>query len=205
MRRQIGSILVMLVLVGCGASVVNKRDETGVPALGHVEAETPVARPSISAGRAEEELVSTIVMLKEREFRQAEAHLEEIVKVRPDLVEAHFNLGWTRLNLGKCKESIVALQDGLKLKPLEVSALNLLAICQRMLGKFAEAERIYQQALVAAPDNAKLHLNIGVLYDLYLFRPELALVHYRRYQALQNEPDARVAGWITLIERKEGK
>lgn len=203
MPRQRFSLLLLLVLSGCGPSVPVKP----VDLIGQVSAPAalPVTRPVIAVERADDALVVAIGLLKAGDFRQAEANLEEIVKVRPDLVEAYFNLGWARFQLKKCRDAIPALQEGLKQRPAEIAAVNLIAICQRTLGLFAEAEKTYQQGLLLAPDNDKLHLNIGVLYDLYLFRPDLALEHYRRFQTLQQTPDAKVAGWIALLERMDGK
>lgn len=205
MRHHLYSLLLVLILAGCGPSTPVKPGPVDRASQVVAVVVPPVARPVIAADRAGEELVAAITMLKVGDFRQAEIILEEIVKVRPDLVEAHFNLGWARFQLKKCREAIPALQEGLKRRPTDIPAVNLIAICQRTLGQFAEAEKTYQQGLLLAPDNDKLHFNIGVLYDLYLFRPDLALEHYRRFQSLQQTPDVKVAGWIALLERKETK
>lgn len=203
MQRRLYSLLLVSALVGCGPSAPVKPDRAAGPEA--APAVLPVARPVISVERAGDELLAAIALLKAGDFRQAEVNLEEIVKVRPDLVEAYFNLGWARFQLKKCRDAIPVLQEGLKQRPAEIAAVNLTAICQRTLGQFAEAEKTYQQGLLVAPDNDKLHMNIGVLYDLYLFRPDLALGHYRRFQSLQKTPDARVAGWIALLERMDSK
>lgn len=203
MLRQLCSLLLVSALVGCGPSAPVKSDRPAAQET--APAALPVARPVIAVERAGDELLAAIALLQAGDFRQAEVNLEEVVKVRPDLVEAYFNLGWARFQLKKCRDAIPALQEGLKQRPAEIAALNLVAICQRTLGQFAEAEKTYQQGLLLAPDNDKLHLNIGVLYDLYLFRPDLALEHYRRFQSLQKTPDTRVAGWIALLERMDGK
>lgn len=204
MLRHVSSLLLAAALSGCGSSAPVKPDADRAGQAAAVEI-LPADRPVVLAERGGEAMVAAIALLKAGEFRQAEINLEEIVKVRPDLVEAHFNLGWARFQLKKCREAIPVLLDGLKLKPADIAAFNLIAICQRTLGQFTEAEKTYLQGLLLAPDNDKLHLNIGVLYDLYLFRPEQALEHYRQYQSLQKSPDTRVAGWIALLERKDGK
>ncbi|HET6719863.1 MAG TPA: tetratricopeptide repeat protein, partial [Rhodocyclaceae bacterium] len=151
MPRQRFSLLLLLVLSGCGPSVPVKP----VDLIGQVSAPAalPVTRPVIAVERADDALVVAIGLLKAGDFRQAEANLEEIVKVRPDLVEAYFNLGWARFQLKKCRDAIPALQEGLKQRPAEIAAVNLIAICQRTLGLFAEAEKTYQQGLLLAPDN----------------------------------------------------
>lgn len=203
MQRQLCSLLLVSALVGCGPSAPVKSDRAAAQKTAPTA--LPVPRPVIAVERAGDELVAAIALLQAGDFRQAEANLEEVVKVRPDLVEAYFNLGWARFQLKKCRDAIPALQEGLKQRPAEIAAVNLIGICQRTLGQFVDAEKTYQQGLLLAPDNDKLHLNIGVLYDLYLFRPDLALEHYRRFQSLQKTPDTRVAGWIALLERMDGK
>ena len=54
------------------------------------------------------------------------------------------------------------------LAPANAVAGNELGIVERKLGKFAEAEAAYQRAIAAEPNYAPAHLNLGVLYDLYL-------------------------------------
>lgn len=205
MRRLLDSLLLALILAGCGPSAPVKPDPGDRARQAAAVTALPAVRPVIAADRGGEALVTAINLLKAGDFRQAEINLDEIVRVRPDLAEAHFNLGWARFQLKKCREAIPALQEGLKLRPSDIPAVNLIAICQRTLGHFSEAEKTYQQGLLMAPDNDKLHLNIGVLYDLYLFRADLALEHYRRFQTLQQTPDPKVAGWIALLERKDTK
>ena len=162
-------------------------------------------RPIVLPERGGDEMLKVMSQLKDGNLRQAEAHLEEIIKVRPDIPEAYFNLGWVKHQLNKQEEAIGHLLSGLRLRPEEMGARYLIALSHRELGQFAEAEAVYRKALEMAPDNDKTHFNLGILYELYLFKPQAALEHYRRYQALQAWPDKKVAGWIAVLERQEAK
>lgn len=193
--RRLASSIVICALLGVGGCATNK--VPGEP--------PPVVRPVVVPERGPEELLKAISVVKEGNLPQAEANFEEIVKVRPDLAEAHFNLGWVRVQLKKHAEAIQPLRKGLQLRPGEVRAHALIGICQREMGQFAAAEATYLEGLAIAPDDPVLHYNVGILYDLYLFQPQKALEHFRRYQALQKAPDTRVAGWIALIERQEAR
>lgn len=195
------ALLIALLIAGCGGAPTVSGDRDG----DNTPREKPLVRPVVAPERGGDELMVAISLIKDGNFRQAEVNLEEIIKVRPDLAEAHFNLGWSLYQLKKYTAAIAAIKGGLQVRPSDVRAMNLLAICERSLGKFADAEKTYRQALALAPDDERLHFNLGILYDLYLFQAQPALEHYRRYQALQKTPDARVAGWITLLERKESK
>lgn len=199
-RRLAGAKLLaaaVLLAVGCGSGTSVVRPDAA--------AEPVIVRPVVVAEKGGEELLKAIALIKDGQFRQAEANLEEIVKVRAELAEAHLNLGWVKHRLGKYKEAIVLLEQGAALKPDEPAALRLIALCQRELGEFAAAEATYAKALERFPTDDKLLLNTAILYDIYLFQPLLALDYYRRYQALQPTPDPKVAGWIALIERQGGK
>lgn len=168
-------------------------------------AEPVIVRPVVVAEKGIDELVKAIALLKSENYRQAEANLEEIVRVRPDIPEARFNLGWVKQRLGKHTEAIGHLEEGLRLKADAPAAFRLIALSQRELGEFKAAEATYAKALELFPNDDKLLLNTGIFYDIYLFQPLLALDYYRRYQALQATPDSRVAGWIALIERQGSK
>jgi tetratricopeptide (TPR) repeat protein len=194
MRNLAISLLAAAIVAGCATS-------------GSVqpESEPVIVRPVVVAEHGGEWLLGAIALIKEGNFRQAEANLEEIVKVRPDIPEAHFNLGWVKQQLRKHAEAITHLRAGLQLRPGDVRAANLIAISQRELGLFSEAEATYIEALTVAPDYDKALLNLGILYELYLRKPQLALERYRRYQALRQTPDTRVAGWIAVLERQEAK
>lgn len=170
-----------------------------------VVSEPVVARPVIVVERAQTELVAVLEMLRTGKLKQAEIHLEEIIKARPDIAEAHFNLGWTRQQLNLHDKAIVHFQDGLRLRPDDVQALNLLGVSQRESGRFAEAETSYLKAIALAPGFDKPQLNLGILYELYLKQRTQALAHYRQYRSLQKTPDARVDGWIAYLERQEAR
>jgi tetratricopeptide (TPR) repeat protein len=71
------------------------------------------------------------------------------------------------------------------------------------LGKFGEAEAAYQHAIAAEPDYAPAHLNLGMLYDLYLAQPQKALDEYERYMAIVGE-NKQVAGWMIELRKRVG-
>lgn len=175
------------------------------PVVTEPELEPVIVRPVVVAERAVDEMLVAMKLLEEGNLRQAEANFEEIIKVRPDIAEAHLNLGWVKQRLGKHAEAVAALREGLQRRPGDPRAQLLIAASQREQGLFADAETTLKQRIAAAPADDQAHLSLGVLYELYLFRPQDALEHYRRYLALQASPDARVAGWVAVLERQTAK
>ena len=190
----------LLLAGGCATPPTVTTFDDPLPAL----VEPPVKAQVIDPNRSIDALKDAIRRLKAGELAQADADLAEIVRVRPDLAEAHLNLGWSRLQRRRPAEAIEHLKEGLRLKPAAIGAHNLLGLAFRESGRFAEAEQAYLDGLKAGPNHDRMHLNLGILYDLYLGETRKALTHYRRYQALQKTPDPKVAGWIVVIERALG-
>jgi tetratricopeptide (TPR) repeat protein len=56
-------------------------------------------------------------------------------------------------------------------------------------GDFPKAAAFYEQAVAAAPESSKLHLELGLLYDEKLADPVAAIYHYRRYLELPHDAD----------------
>jgi tetratricopeptide (TPR) repeat protein len=71
------------------------------------------------------------------------------------------------------------------------------------LGKFAEAESAYQHSIAAEPNYAPAHLNLGVLYDMYLAQPQKALDEFDRYIEIAGE-NKQVAGWVIELRKRVG-
>lgn len=189
-------LLPLLVLVVAACSTPG-----GGPLKPKVDEEPVIVRPVIVAEKGSEEMLRAIALLEEKNYRQAEANFEEIAKVRPDIAEAHFNLGWVKFQLGKFSEVGTHIANGLKLKPTEISAYLLLGLAEREAGQFGNAEVTYRAALSLAPKDDRIQLNLGILLDLYMQRPDEALIHYKAYQDLQKEPNPKVKGWIAGMER----
>lgn len=74
-----------------------------------------------------------------------------------------------------------------------------LGLALRRQGRFSEAAKIYQEGLEYAP-HPDLHLNLGVLYELYRSKPVLAMDHYRHYIQLGGPASDRVRGWVEYLE-----
>ena len=81
-------------------------------------------------------------------------------------------------------------------------AHNHLGILERRKGEFEAALTWYRRAIEIDDAYARAHLNLGILYDIYLQDLEKALRQYQTYQALISEEDSQVAGWIVDIERR---
>ncbi|MBX3702622.1 MAG: tetratricopeptide repeat protein [Steroidobacteraceae bacterium] len=84
------------------------------------------------------------------------------------------------------------------------AAWTAIGVARRQLGRMAEAQEAYEGAAMLDPGDPLPVLNRGVLLDLYMGRPEAALVDYERYQALAAGADLQVTAWITEVRRRAG-
>ena len=130
--------------------------------------------------------------------------LEQIAASYPTLSVPYINEGMMYLKANQFEAAERALKHAVERDAKSAVANNYLGVAQRNLGKFKDAEASYQTALTADDNYAVAHLNLAVLYDLYLQKPELALPHYDRYQELVPTPDTKIAGWIKEIRTRMG-
>ena len=208
--------LVAIVAIGGCASVtdaVNKPPEAAKQA-----ASAPAAPASAAAAPPREvvaEAPAPVSADAQRAFDVAKAALRagrtadaergfrELAAKHPELGGAHANLGLILRNAGKLDESIAALEQAVKASPKQPLFLNQLGVSYRHKGQFAKAREAYESALALDPAYADAHLNLGVLLDLYLAEPTLALVHYERYLALAPGGDAAVGKWVADLKTRK--
>lgn len=95
------------------------------------------------------------------------------------------------------------LPEGTPAISRRVVKLNREGIRHREAGDFDRAAATYLKALGEDENAAMTHLNLGILYDLYLGKPGRALYHYTEYQFLTGGEDRTVLGWIRDLERQE--
>jgi Flp pilus assembly protein TadD len=131
--------------------------------------------------------------------------IELLVKVSRETPKKKFvftNLGLAYLKFEKYDFAEQAFQQAIKHNSNDAVAHNHLGILQRRKGEFDSARQRYQRAIDIDKGYARAHLNLGILFDIYLQDLGKALKQYEKYQALTNQQDSQVAGWIVDIERR---
>jgi tetratricopeptide (TPR) repeat protein len=146
--------------------------------------------------------IEALALLKNGDTEQALDLLQQVSTDAPDKPYVFTNLGLAYFKLQKLELAEKAFQGAIIRSKNDAVAYNHLGILQRYKGQFEEARDQYQRAIRIDSDYAFAHLNLGILFDLYLQDLELALQHYQKYQTLISEEDAQVAKWITDIKRQ---
>ena len=93
---------------------------------------------------------------------EAIAQFQEVLKLKPDLAEAHGNLGNVLSKIpGRLSEAIAEYNESLRLKPDFVRARINFANALEDEGRIAEAVEQDEEALKLRPDSALAHSNLG--------------------------------------------
>jgi len=199
-RYTIGMLLFAALATGCATPSGDRR--AGTPSASGAAAKTvaPVEAPVSPA--LQQAYDQALAHLRAGRDKEAEQALLALTLRAPELSGPHANLGVVYHRSGRTKEAIEALNRAIALNPRRAVYYNELGIINRQEGKFDDARRAYRKALDTDPDYALAHLNIAILYDLYLQEPKQALPHYQRYQQLLPAEDKTVTKWIIELQRR---
>jgi tetratricopeptide (TPR) repeat protein len=146
--------------------------------------------------------IEAVDSLKRGDTEQAIELLLQVSTDAPDKPYVFTNLGLAYFKLKKMDLSERAFQEAISRNNRDAVAYNHLGILLRYQGQFEEARKHYQRAIAIDSDYAYAHLNLGILFDIYLQDLKLALQQYQKYQGLIGEEDKQVAGWIVDIQRR---
>lgn len=136
--------------------------------------------------------------------KKAQKLLEKIVNLQPDFASAHTNLGIVLISNKLLNDAEKHLLIAAKIDPSNAQVFNQLGFLYRKKGEFVKAKDAYKKAIDINSDYAFAHLNLGILYDLYLYDLENAIEQYKIYLDLSKE-DKKVSKWIFDLERRHKK
>jgi tetratricopeptide (TPR) repeat protein len=153
--------------------------------------------------RAAQQYAQALQLMKSGRNTDAELEFKEMVVEYPQLSGPQLNLGLLYMRDSRLPEAEATFKAALEHEPANAVAANELGITLRKLGKFTEAEAAYQRTIAAQPNYAPAHLNLGVLYDLYLAQPQKALDEFERYLEIAGD-NKQVAGWVVELRKRVG-
>lgn len=133
--------------------------------------------------------------------RELEAieRINAFMKVKPDVWNAWFLLGWAHRRLEQFESAKSAFLRAIELGSKEADALNELAICQMELGEYDASAISLGSALRLEPENVKIISNFGIL-EIKRERPAEAERYFRTVAELQ--PDDDIArGYLEFLAK----
>jgi tetratricopeptide (TPR) repeat protein len=176
----------------------------GVPAVGGSAVTATAGGDSVAIPpRAAQQYGQALQLMKSGRNTDAELEFKQLAVAYPQFAGPQLNLGLIYLHDSRLPEAEGAFKAALAVGPANPVAGNELGIVERKLGKFTDAEAAYQRTIAADPNYAPAHLNLGVLYDLYLSEPQKALEQFERYLEIAGE-NKQVAGWVVELRKRVG-
>ncbi len=163
----------------------------------------PAAEPPAIPPRAAQQYAQALDLMKAGRNTDAELEFKQLIAAYPQFAGPQLNLGLLYVRDSRLPEAEGAFKAALELAPANPVAGDELGIVERKLGKFTDAEAAYMRAIAAEPNYAPAHLNLGVLYDLYMAEPQKALDQFERYIEIAGE-NKQVAGWVVELRKRVG-
>ncbi len=151
-------------------------------------------------GTADPQLLSTRALLQLKEGNPDRAIVDLEAGFQSGGSEVDWLLmGTADLQQGKLTSAEDKFRSAIVVQPSGYEGYLNLGLTLRRQGKFIEAEKTYKDGLakVSHPD---LHLNLGVLYELYRGEPSLAIEQYRQYIKLEGPASERIRSWVEYLE-----
>ncbi|WP_018276227.1 tetratricopeptide repeat protein [Teredinibacter turnerae] len=228
-RRTAGAccfLAVLLGLAGCGGTSVKDPLVSAevVPVVLPTESYLPVdsfdkegvllpyevaANPyAVQTGRIKKETVAQFIAAR-RAFRaesygEAKQILEKLVDKARELSGPKVMLGDIALQEQRLDDAATLYEQAITTNPENVNAYLRLAKVRRLQGQFVVAQNYYAQALALWKDFPEAHLNLAILYDVYMNKPLLAQQHMEAYQFLSGNREGEVATWLAEIRERTG-
>lgn len=158
---------------------------------------------SLPAG-AKAAFADAMALMDSGDLRMARKGFRAMTKEFPELSGPWVKLAALAEKREKPEKAREYYVQALEVNPANVNAYLEQAMFERRQGEFSKARDAYLAALELWKDFPEAHLNLAILYDLYMNLPEEAQPHYEAYDFLTGSSDTRVADWLIEIRRRTG-
>ncbi|WP_210396042.1 tetratricopeptide repeat protein [Motiliproteus sediminis] len=189
------TIALVLALTGCGGANIKRAEQLQV-GLPELQERVLVISPE---GRAE--YAAAVALLRNNQPYEARAALQQVIERHPQIPGAYLNLALLDFHEGFDDSARSRVNKALELLPRNAAAYNLSGTLYRREGKFRQAWEAYSLALAVDDSYAPAHLNLAILFDIYLQYWIDARTHYQRYLELTGE-DEKVSLWLQDLDRR---
>lgn len=143
-------------------------------------------------------------LIAAQDYKAAEQKLRVIAEKDKSLAGPWVLLGDLAAQQGNFAAALDNYQQAISINKQNVNAYLGLGEAQRRLGKYTFAQNTYEHALDVWKDFPEAHLNLAILYDLYLNLPEKAQAHYEAYLFLTHYKQSQATAWFEEVKQRTG-
>ncbi len=106
-----------------------------------------------------------IILTNRGDYENAEKLCNQAIRIKPNLVEGHYNLGNILANLGRVTEAEISTRKAIEINPNFVAAHSNLGSILSRLKKLEDAELSCRKAIELNPKYIEAHINLGIILD----------------------------------------
>ena len=143
-----------------------------------------------------------LLAMRSGQTKRALKLFNAINKKYPGFAGPQLNIGLMQLKNNNLSKAEKSFKKAIQINRDNAIGYNLLGVVYRRAGKFMQAKEQYLLAISKSPHYANAHLNLGVLYDIYMSDLNRALHHYIQYQKHSSAADSKVSKWILDLKRR---
>lgn len=166
------------------------------------------AAPKDIPASARNTFTFALAAMRAQQWGEAESQLKTLIQAQPNLSGAYLNLALVYAQTKRPVDAEIQFKKAIEVNADNAAARDQYGIWLRTEGRFKDAESQYLQNLQRHADRADTHLNLGILYDLYMGKSAAALEQYQQYLTLQSESSdpmvKTVSGWVVELKRRNG-
>ncbi|HWY25154.1 MAG TPA: tetratricopeptide repeat protein [Nevskia sp.] len=188
-----------LVLAACGG----QPSRPAAPAPGGTQqpAQTPAAPKGPDKGDPEQRFQAALQLMKDKKPDEAKDAFAKLAQDFPQYAGPLNDLGVLQAQAKQRDLAIASFYRASTVNAKDDFAWAWLGILYRENGDYVRSEQAYLKAIALKSDNPVTHLNLGVLYDAYMRRPQDALAQYREYQRIAGKDSKPiVTAWINELQ-----
>lgn len=198
MAMQLAALLAALLLSACNSTPARRIQSAAQSSSGEPAAKALTPIP----GRPAPELrfQNALALMQDQRPQDAQLALQSLLKDYPDLSGVWTDAGIIQARAKQRDLALKSFERAIAANPANTVALNWCGAMYREAGDYKRAEQRWQKAIELRADYAAAVLNLAILYDVSMHRPQDALPLYRRYQALSGNQDLIVSAWVRDLE-----
>ncbi|MDB6063115.1 MAG: hypothetical protein JWM78_3218 [Verrucomicrobiaceae bacterium] len=145
---------------------------------------------------------SAVAAQQAQQWPEAESQFKQLAEKYPQLSGPQLNLALLYAQTQRPQQAEESFKRALQINPNNLNGYDQYGIWLRSQARFQDAETIYLQALARDANHAETHLNLAILYDLYMGKLPQALEHYQRYLELAGDEKSPVRSWVADLQRR---
>lgn len=199
-KRLFWPALLALTLAGCATPQKRELPDRPAPEPATPTASQPASAAAEPVKDPQTRFDEALAALKAKKLKEAREGFASLAKDHPEFAGPLTNLAILDAKVNQRPAAIAGFSRAVVANPQNAIGWNWLGILYRESGKYDQAEQAYLRALALKPGDPAVVLNLAMLYDVYLKRPDDALARYREYQTLTGNKELKVTAWIKAIE-----